>query len=144
MPRVAFDTFAVQVPRGWRDITDSVEADAPPCTLARRDGAGALQFSIALYESGPVPDATLATLAAMISEFGREHPLGAPSELVAEAGPPRLAAGSFRWDDDFLRVWQVTDGRSFAFVTYTCAAEDAGPELPACEQIVRSIAFGAG
>jgi hypothetical protein len=35
----------------------------------------------------------------------------------------------------------VSDGRNFAFVTYTCAADHAGPELSACERIVRSIVF---
>ena len=33
------------------------------------------------------------------------------------------------------------DGRNFAFVTYTCAADDFGMELPACEAMVRSIRF---
>jgi hypothetical protein len=42
MPRVA-----VEVPCGWGDITDTVEADNPPYTLAHRDGVGALQFSVA-------------------------------------------------------------------------------------------------
>lgn len=144
MPRIAFDTFAVQVPRGWGDITAEVEADDPPYTLAHRDGVGALQFSIALYESGPDPDPSPAVLLDMVREFGRKRRLGRPSAVVAEPGPPVLAAGSFAWSADFLRVWQVSDGRNFAFVTYTCAAEQAGPELAACERIVRSIVFGGG
>ena len=144
MPRVAFDTFAVQVPRGWADITDTVEAVNPPHTVAHRDGVGALQFSVALYDSGPVPDPTPAVLRGMVEEFGRKRGLSEPSAVVAEPGPPVLAAGSFAWGADFLRVWQVSDGRNFAFVTYTCAAERAGPELAACERIVRSIAFRPG
>jgi hypothetical protein len=141
MPRVAFDTFAVEAPRGWADITDTVEADNPPYTLAHRNGVGALQFSVALYESGPVPDPTPAVLRGMVEEFGHKRGLGEPSAIVAEPGPPRLAAGSFAWGEDFLRVWQVSDGRNFAFVTYTCAAEDMGAELEVCERIVRSIVF---
>jgi hypothetical protein len=141
MPRVAFDTFAVQVPRGWVDVTESVEGDDPPYTVAHRQGVGALQFSVALYESGPIPNPTPAVLLGMVREFGRIRGLGEPSAVVTEPGPPRLAAGSFAWGDDFVRVWQVSDGRNFAFVTYTCAAEDAGPELEACERIVRSIVF---
>jgi hypothetical protein len=141
MPRVAFDSFAVQVPHGWADITDTVEADNPPYTLARRDGVGALQFSIALYKSGSIPDPTSAVLLGMVEEFGRKQGLGDPTAVVTEAGRLLFAAGSFAWGDDLLRAWQVSDGRNFAFVTYTCAAEDAGPELAECEQIVRSIAF---
>jgi hypothetical protein len=141
MREVAFDSFAVQVPRGWADITGTVEADNTPYTLAHTDGVGALQFSVALYQSGRVPDPTPRVLRGMVEEFGRERGLGEPSAVVGELGPPMLAAGSFAWGADFLRVWQVSDGRNFAFVTYICAAEDAGPELPACERIVRSIVF---
>ena len=141
MPPVIFDAFEVQVPPGWADITDSLEAENPPYTLAHADGAGALQFSIALYQSGPVPDPTPGVLLKMVKEFGRKMALGKPSAIITEAGPPVLAAGTFAWDDDYLRVWQVSDGRNFAFATYTCAAEHAGPELKVCEQIVRSIRF---
>jgi hypothetical protein len=141
MPRVTFETFAVQAPGGWADITDEVEADDPPYTLAHRDGVGALQFSVALYKSGRIPDPTLADLLAMVTEFGCKRGLGEPSSVLVEPGPPRLAAGSFAWGEDFLRVWQVSDGRNFAFVTYTCAAEHAGPEATVCEEIVRSIVF---
>ena len=141
MPRVTFETFEIQVPRGWADITDEVEAENPPCTVAHPDGVGALQFSVALYDSGAVPDPTPADLLGMVKEFGRKRRLGKPADVAAEPGPPRLAAGSFTWDEGFLRVWQVSDGRNFAFVTYTCAAEDAGPELATCERIVRSIVF---
>jgi hypothetical protein len=144
MPRVTFGAFAVQVPSGWADITEEVEAEDPPYTLARRDGVGALQFSIALYRSGAIPDPTPADLLGMVEEFGRKSGLGEPSAVLVEPGPPRLSAGSFAWGEDFLRVWQVSDGRNFAFVTYTCAAEDAGPELSACERIVRSIVFTGG
>lgn len=144
MPRVAFNTFAVQVPGGWSDITDTVEADSPPDTLAHRDGVGALQFSAALYDSGPVPDPTPAVLRGMVEEFGRKRELGEPSAVIAEPGPPMLAAGSFAWGEDFLRVWQVSDGRNFAFVSYICTADHAGSELEVCERIVRSIVFKPG
>ena len=49
MPRIALDSFSVDAPRGWEDVTPSVEADDPPLTFARSDGVGALQFSITLY-----------------------------------------------------------------------------------------------
>jgi hypothetical protein len=143
MPRITFATFTVQVPRGWVDITDSVEADDPPYTLAHRDGVGALQFSVALYEAGHVPDPTPTVLLGMVAEFGRKRGLGGPTAVLVEPGPPVLAAGSFAWGEDFLRVWEVSDGRSFALVTYTCAAEYGDQELPACERIVRSIMFGS-
>lgn len=144
MPQIAFDTFDVEVPRGWADITDTVEAKNPPYTLALRDGVGALQFSVALYESGPIPNPSPADLQDMVAEFGRKRGLGEPMSVVVESGPPPVAAGSFAWGEDFLRVWQISDGRSFAFVTYTCAAKHVGPELAQCERIIRSIMFRSG
>lgn len=142
--RLDFGPFAVQVPPGWEGITDVVQADAPPYTLARCDGVGALQFSIALYKSGRIPNPTAGELQKMVETFGDERGLGEASEFVIETGPPVLAAGTFRWGDDFVRVWQVSDGCSFALVTYTCAARDVGPEVAVCADIVRSIEFRAG
>ncbi len=144
MARIAFETFAVEVPSGWANITETVEGDDPPYTLAHRDGSGALQFSVALYQSGPVPEPSPTILRQMVEEFGQKKGLGEPSQIVSELGPPRLAAGSFAWGEDFLRIWQISDGRSFAFVTYTSEADVVESELVACEQIVRSIVFGHG
>ncbi len=141
MQRIAFESFSVVTPSGWQVITDSVEADDPPATLARGDGVGALQFSIALHTSGPVPDPGPDALGEIIVSFGHSHNLGQASDVSVESGPLRLAAGSFAWDDDFVRVWQVCDGRNFALITYTCELEHEGRELVQCEQIVRSLQF---
>jgi hypothetical protein len=142
MPRIDFDMFSVTVPYGWEDITDAVEGDDPPYTLAHVDGVGALQFSIALFKGGQIPDPAPADLLAMVEEFGLEQGFESPVDVVTGTGPPILAAGSFTSEGDFVRVWQVSDGRSFAFITYTCAEEDVGSEVTACEKIVRSIVFG--
>jgi hypothetical protein len=141
MPRIAFDSFAVVAPPGWEDVTDCVEADEPPFTIAHRDGVGALQFSVALYTRGPVPEPLPEDLLQMVVTFAEARGLGAPREVSVEPGPLRLAAGSFPWGEAFLRVWQVSDGRNFAFVTYTCESGEEGRELSACERIVRSMQF---
>jgi hypothetical protein len=141
MPRIAVDSFSVDAPRGWEDVTASLEADDPPFTLARGDGVGALQFSIALCMKGPVPDPSTDDLLLMVSSFAEARGLGTPREVAVELGPVRLAAGSFTWGDDFLRVWQVSDGRNFAFVTYTCESGQEGRDLGECERIVRSLRF---
>jgi hypothetical protein len=144
MPRITFDSFSVVAPRGWESITDSVEADDPPATLARDDGAGALQFSVALYAGGTVPDPTPAVLLRMVASFGEARGLAAPRDVTVESAPLRLAAGSFAWGEDVLRVWQVSDGRNFAFITYTCESGREGGELRDCERIVRSLQFRRG
>jgi hypothetical protein len=144
MPRITFDSFSVVAPRGWEDITDSVEANDPPATLARGDGVGALQFSVALYVSGTIPDPTPEDLSDMVDSFGDARGLTAPRDVVVESSPLRLAAGTFAWDENFLRVWQVSDGRNFAFVTYTCESGREIGELRDCERIVRSLQFRGG
>ena len=141
MPRIPFDTFSVKSPRGWADVTAHVEADDPPFTLERSDGVGALQFSVAIYKRGKKPKPTPRVLLEMVKKFARSRHFSAPSDIVTEAGPPTLAAASFVWGNDFVRVWQVFDGGNFAFVTYLCVAGNEELELPACKRIVRSIRF---
>jgi hypothetical protein len=141
MLRIRFDSFSVVAPRGWEDVTGSIEVDDPPATLARGDGVGALQFSVALYAGGTVPDPTPADLLRMVASFGEARGLATPRDVAVESSPLRLAAGSFAWGEDFLRVWQIADGRNFAFVTYSCESGQEGGELHACERIVRSLQF---
>jgi hypothetical protein len=145
MPRIAFPSFAVDAPRGWADVTDSVEADDPPFTLNRVGGAGgvgSLQFSVGLYRGGPKPDPTPGQLLGMLDEFAGSRGLGRPGDVATERRPSlRLAAGSFSLDGNFLRVWYLSDGLSFALVTYTCAAGQEAEELADCERIVRSLVF---
>ena len=103
---------------------------------------GALQFSIALHVNGPVPDPTPYDLSVMVASFAEARGLDSPREVAAESGPLRLAASSFIWGEDFLRVWHVSDGRNFAFVTYTRELGQEGRELGECERVIRSIRFG--
>lgn len=139
MPRIVFDSFSIAVPQGWEDITDSVESDEPPPTLAREDGIGALQFSTALYTDGTVPDPRPEDLSQMVASFAEAQGLGPPRHLAVESEPLRLAAGSFTTGCDFLRVWQISDRHNFALVTYICESGLEGRELGECEQVVRSL-----
>jgi hypothetical protein len=143
MPVIHFAAFTVVAPAGWEDVTDSLEIEDPPITLARADGVGALQFSIAVYSRGERPDPSPDELLGMVVEFGKSRGLGTPGAVLTRAGPLRIAAGSFLSDDDFVRVWYVSDGLSFALVTYVCEAGREAEELADCEQIVRSLVFSA-
>jgi hypothetical protein len=66
--------------------------------------------------------------------------MGEPTVVVDDGGL-LLAAGSFRNGDDFLRVWYVSDGQSFAKVTYTSDWDEQHSELPDCEQMIRTLRF---
>jgi hypothetical protein len=133
--------FTIKCNDGWCDITNDVEAADPPWTLAKPDGVGAFQFSVATYKSGSVPNPSPQVLFSMLCDFASSRELGEPAEVVTEDGELRIAAGSFRWGEDFLRVWYVSDGYSFAKVTYTCSWGAQQSELPDCEQMLRTLRF---
>jgi hypothetical protein len=141
MAVIQFKTFTVVAPDGWEDVTDTLEFEAPPITLARNDGVGALQFSIAVYSHGERPDPAPEDLLGMLEEFGQARGLGKPDAVLIRSSPLRTAAGSFLSNDDFVRAWYVSDGLNFALITYTCDAGSEIEELAECEQIVRSLAF---
>ncbi|MBI5760374.1 MAG: hypothetical protein HZA46_17805 [Planctomycetales bacterium] len=142
MPLIEFKSFAVDVPGGWEDISGTVDAPEPPFTVACSDtGVGALQFSVALFNGGEIPDPSSLDLLEMVKRFGTAKGFEEPRDVVAESCDFRLAAGSFSRGCLFLRVWQLSDGKNFAFVTYNCESGEEGKELADCERIVRSIRF---
>ena len=73
MPEIPFKMFTVVAPDGWEDVTDSLEIEGPPFTLARADGVGALQFSIATYSGGERPDPSPDDLLEMVEGFGQSR-----------------------------------------------------------------------
>jgi hypothetical protein len=133
--------FTVECAGGWRDVTRELEVTDPPWTLARPDGVGVFQFSVAHYQRGAVPNASSDVLLSLLRDFASSHELGEPTDVAAEAGELRIAAGSFRQRDSFIRAWYISDGRSFARITYTCAFGRQQAELSECEQMVRTVRF---
>jgi hypothetical protein len=133
--------FTIRCSTGWCDITDEVQATNPPWTLAKPEGVGAFQFSTATYQSGTIPNPSPQLLLSMLRDFANSHGLGEAADIVTENGALRLAAASFHHGDDFTRVWYVSDGRSFAKVTYTCTWDKQHAELPECEQMLRTLRF---
>jgi len=134
--------FTVSVPDGWRDVTDSLEQEACPFTLAvPDDGVGALQFSPAIYRGGRTPSPTVGDLAAMLFEFaekqGFDHPIAHDTFSNGLIG----ATASFQSGGDFIAVWYVSDGKNIMLVTYVCDWSCKDVEANAREAIVRSIRF---
>jgi hypothetical protein len=144
MVRATFASFSVLASDEWLDVTDADSPDQPP-TLAREDGVGALQFSVATFRAGKLPEPETGELLSMLREFATSQKLGEPTEVVTESQPVRLAAGSMRDGPWFIRTWYVSDGRNFALITYTCNWQEHQSqlviELAECERIVRSIQF---
>lgn len=133
--------FTIKCAEGWCDVTHELEAPDPPWTLARTDGVGAFQFSIAHYQRGRIASPSPEILLSLLRDFAHSHEFGEPTDIVTEAGELRIAAGSFRQADNFIRTWYISDGRNFAKITYTCAFDQQRAELSDCEQMVRTLRF---
>lgn len=133
--------FTIKCAEGWCDVTHELEMPDPPWTLARPDGVGAFQFSIAHYKRGTIPSPSPEILLSLLRDFASSHELGEPIDITTEAGELRIAAGSFRQANNFIRTWYISDDRNFAKITYTCAFDQQRAELPDCEKMVRTLRF---
>ena len=133
--------FIFQQQSGWFDVTHELDVPNPPWTFSKLDGVGAFQFSIATYKRGAVPSPSASVLLSLLREFAVLHELGEPADIITEESDLRLAAASFQSGGNFMRVWYVSDGYSFAKVTYTCACGVEQAELSDCEQMVRTLRF---
>jgi hypothetical protein len=134
------DGFEITCIDGWFDITDDLAEEAP-WSLARSDGVGAFQVSVALYRSGPVPNPSPQDLLAMVYELLSRPEADTPTDAVVENGLLRLAAASCRCGEDYVRAWYLSDGSNFATATYTSVWGGQDAELADCERMVRSLRF---
>src|SRR5438067_12534775 len=115
---LTFPGFQIEVGGDWGDITDSLDSANSPFTVAKRDGVGALQFTAALYKSGPLPCPSKDDLLAMAVEFGQKRILGEPFDVKTFDDKLVGAGTSYHSEDDFIRVWYVSDGKNIMFATY--------------------------
>lgn len=141
MPTFEYEFFSLYAPEGWADVTESLEIENSPITLALPDGVGALQLSISRYVQGEKPTPSLDVLVDMLREFATSNGFGAPANVSTQSGKISIAAGSFSADGDFVRAWYLSDGLDFAMATYVCEIGSEFSELETCEQIVSSLEF---
>lgn len=141
--QVSFGGVTVTVPATWEDITDELEEDDPPFTLADSGSdSGAMQFTVGMVRSGKQPQVTCAALRSMLLDFGNSQGFGAPADLLTAEFPLRIAQGLFRDEGDAIRVWYLSDGDHVAFVTFVGPWNDRAKPLETCDRIVRSVRFG--
>jgi hypothetical protein len=134
---LTFDGMTLDALQGWNDTSE----EGGPFTVTKPDGVGALQFSPALYKSGPIPSPSASDLADMVQEFGTKHGLGDAFDETNTKGTLSIAAASYHNAEDFIRVWYASDGKNFALVTYVCRWGSEAEELADCEEMVRTIRF---
>ena len=108
----------ITTPSEWKDITDAVDVDSAPFTIAKDDGIGALQFSSAEYRSGDLPAFTLSDLCDMRDEFGANHGFSSAFDKHTSEGRTMTAGASYHADQDFVRVWYCSNGTDIVLATY--------------------------
>ena len=140
--RVGFAGVAISLPDGWYDITDS-SADGPS-TLARSEGVGALQFSVAKYKSGVRPAVDQTALHLLLLNFGESRGLGIPTNISEGVGRSPFVVGDFGSASELVRVWYVSNGLDVALVTYVTEQPfdtKVPEEIRSAQGIVESLEF---
>ncbi len=145
MRRIAGPGVSVSIPENWDDITDFVDHDAPPWTLADpRDGRGVVQFSTALFRRGSQPDVRVEDLAELLDEFAVERNLEDAFDRESVVDAVSRVGASFASFDDFIRAWYLSDGRNVVLATYACSWEDREHEAREREAVIRSVRLDDG
>lgn len=136
--------MSLELPTGWSDVTDDLPEGSPP-TLAREDGVGALQFSIARHSGGASASFSIQVLLSLLEEFAAAHGLAvASNSIITSEKPGRLQISANLSDSsDFIRTWYVSDGTDLVLITYTTDLTNAGAgasaDLQDAEAIVATV-----
>jgi len=138
-----FGPLMADVPEGWIDVTEQVPVPDPPITLARLNGAGALQFSTAEFTEGIPPNPMRSDLQEFLEQKAVQDRWGPPIRHETGTGSMMFASGEFRVGQDYMKAWYLSDGRNFAFATYVCDWAEQEQERGEVEAIVRSLSFAA-
>ena len=142
MKNIDFPNFTVETPDHWFDVTAELESDSAPPTLVAEEGLGELQVSIEKLPGGKGVQFTSEQLRGMLMEFAKGHGLGSPNNFALQESPRSQLAANFIWNDDFLRVWYVSEPDQLAFITYTCEKNATfANELQEVEAIIRTLKF---
>ena len=126
----------------WKDLTEQTGVN----TLAKEDGIGALQFSVATYQSGTRPGVDRTALREMLVDFFERKELGTPATFLDRKGRMTSVSADCRRDGEFIRVWYLSDGDNVVLATYlTSETRDARliDELRDADQIVASVEISA-
>jgi hypothetical protein len=129
---------------GWVDIS----ADLPlgsPATLARETGVGALQFSVAKYESGAKPAIGEKELKRFFFNFCQEHSFERIEPSAKWSGTSLCVYGIRRTSGEVVAIWYLSNGTDIALITYTCLQQEDAvvtKELAEAQVMVESVEFG--
>jgi hypothetical protein len=137
-----FYGLALRLPSDWRDITPDLPAGAPP-TLAKPDGVGAIQFSIAQYQGGEAPHVDRAALQNLLENFCARHGFNCHPQAEGH-GNIQVVKSHAIMDRELVAVWYVSNGADVVLATYVSQRADSdvtNDELREAETVIRSLKF---
>ena len=137
-----FHSLALRLPSDWRDITDDLPDGSPP-TLAKPDGVGAIQFSIARHQGGEAPHVDRAALQNLLENFcARQgfdcHPQAESHDNI------QVVKSHALMDGGLVAIWYVSNGADVVLSTYVSqqsGSDATRVEWQEAEVIIRSIRF---
>jgi hypothetical protein len=132
----------LSLPKEWVDSSDDAGNSDCLLTLTRPDGVGAFQISFAQYVSGRLPNIKLDDLRDLLSKFAAIRRLG-PEQGSAVGGHDVViwCRTDYHQDDDFVRVWYISNSKSVILATYVCNWQYKDIEIRDCDLIVESVKF---
>ena len=139
MNRYTLSNLIITAPNCWKDITEAVGGDNVPFTLAKDDGKGAMQFSIAEYKSGKDPHVTLSDLDRLLTSFADSRKFDVPFDESRLTGLIISSAASYNAENDFIRIWYCSDGKSIVLCTYVSEWGAQGAEPDECNEIIEML-----
>ncbi|MFZ5438749.1 MAG: hypothetical protein ACOZQL_02010 [Myxococcota bacterium] len=141
--------LGLRIPDDWSETTNEQPSGTP--TLAKHNGIGLLQFTVARYLTGARPDITAEDAINLLSTFLENTGVRAPAEHVRQhirlglsTHGLRTAHANLARSSEFVRAWCITDGENSAIATYlTLRPWDPGfrTEFNESCEIVSSIQF---
>lgn len=140
--RVNFHGLSFDLPPGWLDITDDLPEGAPP-SLARPDGVGVLQFSLARYSGGEEPTVTIEGLRHLTRDFFRRHAM--EYALIEEgSGSATFVHAGTMGGESPVWVWYASNDRDVLLATYVHDggnSSEVDAELADARAMIGSLAF---
>ena len=137
-----FYGLALRPPSDWRDITTDLPDGSPP-TLAKPNGVGAIQFSIARYQGRAAPHVDRVALQNLLENFCARHGFDCRPQAERHDNIQVVKCHAVMGGEQ-VAVWYVSDGADVVLATYVsqqAGSEEANDELREAETVIRSLKF---
>lgn len=141
---VEFYSLKLDLPKGWFDITKEVGNRTIP-TLAKNNGIGALQFSIARYSQGSKPNIRKKDLVEMINNKSELNSLGIKDVKDCKIRNGIGISGNCITPTEYFMLWYITNSIDLVLITYIALVSnstdksDVKNEISDVKKIIQTI-----